>query len=525
MTKRMWTTMLSRSALTGLAAISLVVCGACGPREPATDAERLARGRELVEQMSARLAAATALSATTTETRDIVRFSGKKETVSQTAVYTVRRPDRFYVKMTGGRGLETWYNGKMLTIAAHPDKVFAQAPMPETIDRTLDAIAERYDMALPMGDLFYSSAAKALLSDTTTGGYAGKENVGNTPAVHLAFKDVGVDWDLWLPERGDPLPLRLKVVQKSRTGQPVIDLTFTSWDLAAKVTDATFVPKVPAEYEGIAHAAARRGGQGQCGCAGGGATCTGQEVARFVRLKGSQIMKAQDTARNPITLVLVTVLATMVGLAPIVAQVRAGNRGAVAKGNNGAAAAGPRGAAVKTEEGYAAAGRRGAVVSGEEGYAAVGRHGNVVTGEEVDVQGGAVGRRGAVVVGEEGAVGVGRHGGVVVADRYESYDAWKAVAAVGAGIAIGTMLAKPPAAATPVVVTETTYLYQDGVYYTKVMSSGTVVYQVVEPPAGAIITTLPAGCKSVNVANVAYHQCGPTYYSRVSNGYQVVVLK
>ena len=249
MTVRTWNTTLSRLALAALAAISLV---ACGPREPTSDAERLTRGRELVEQMSARLASAKTVTATTTEVRDIVRVSGSKESVSQTGVYTVRRPDRFYAKMTGGRGLETWYNGKTLTIAAHPDKVFAQAPMPETIDRTLDAIAERYDMALPMGDLFYSSAAKALLSDTATGGYVGQENVGTTPAVHLAFKDVGVDWDVWLPVQGDPLPLRLKVVQKSRKGQPVIDLTFTSWDLAPQITDATFVPKVPAEYEGIA---------------------------------------------------------------------------------------------------------------------------------------------------------------------------------------------------------------------------------------------------------------------------------
>jgi hypothetical protein len=258
----MGNTMRSRSVVAGLAAISLVVCAACGPREPGTEAERLARGRELVEQMSARLAAATAVTATTTEVRDIVRVSGAKESVSQTGVYTVRRPDRFYVKMTGGRGLETWYNGKTLTIAAHPDKVFAQAPMPETIDRTLDAIAERYDMALPMGDLFYSSAAKALLSDTARGGYVGKENVGTTPAVHLAFKDVGVDWDVWLPVQGDPLPLRLKVVQKGRTGQPAADITFTSWDFAPKITDATFVPEVPAEYEGIAlvqRAAAVRG--------------------------------------------------------------------------------------------------------------------------------------------------------------------------------------------------------------------------------------------------------------------------
>ena len=103
MTVRTRKTIFSELALAGLAAISLV---ACGTREPATDAERLARGRELVQQMSARLAAATAVSATTTEVRDIVRVSGSKESVSQTGVYTVRRPDRFHTKMTGGRGLE-----------------------------------------------------------------------------------------------------------------------------------------------------------------------------------------------------------------------------------------------------------------------------------------------------------------------------------------------------------------------------------------------------------------------------------
>jgi hypothetical protein len=68
-------------------------------------------------------------------------------------------------------------------------------------------------------------------------------------------------------------------------------------------------------------------------------------------------------------------------------------------------------------------------------------------------------------------------------------------------------------------------VYQDGVFYTKVMSSGAVVYQVVGPPAGAIIVTLPANCKSVRVGNASYTQCGPTYYTRVSTGYQVVVLK
>ena len=180
---------------------------------------------------------------------------------------------------------------------------------------------------------------------------------------------------------------------------------------------------------------------------------------------------------RPMHLVLAATATTLVILANLVqttAQVRAGRRGAVAHGEHGTVAAGRRGVAVKGEEGhYAAAGRRGAVVSGEEGYAAVGRRGAVVAGDEGAV---AVGRRGAVVVGEEGAAAVGRYGRVVVGDHYESHEGWKTAAAVAggvaAGIAMGTILSRPPAAATTVVVSGSTYYVHDNVYYTRVMTGG-----------------------------------------------------
>ena len=50
-------------------------------------------------------------------------------------------------------------------------------------------------------------------------------------------------------------------------------------------------------------------------------------------------------------------------------------------------------------------------------------------------------------------------------------------------------------------------------------------YQVVEAPAGAVITTLPAGCKNVASGGTTYSQCGSTHYAKVANGYQVVVLQ
>jgi hypothetical protein len=188
--------------------------------------------------------------------------------------------------------------------------------------------------------------------------------------------------------------------------------------------------------------------------------------------------------------------------------VRSSRRGVVARGEEGkGAAVGRRGAVVKGEEGYAAVGRRGAVVKGEEGYAAVNRRG------------------GAVVAGEEGYAAVGRHGGVVVGNRYEDYEAWRAVAGVGAAIAIGTMLARPPSGAVAMTVGGSSYWYQNNTYYTRVYSGGSVAYQVCGPPAGAIIRTLPAGCGAARVGAVTYQRCGSTYYQRVGTGYQVVVLR
>ena len=113
-------------------------------------------------------------------------------------------------------------------------------------------------------------------------------------------------------------------------------------------------------------------------------------------------------------------------------------------------------------------------------------------------------------------------------ERYESYEGWKVAAGVAggvaAGIAIGTMLATPPRASTTVVVSGTNYMYADGAYYEQVYYGGSVSYRVVAAPPGAVIVTLPAGCRVTVVGNVSYQQCGTTYYQRVSTGYRVVVF-
>lgn len=232
--------------------LSAGLISACGEREPRTDAEKLARGKEIVEKMSARLGGAQAFSVSTREARDQVKPSGEAQKVNITRETVVRRnPDRLYTKTAGDTQNEAWYDGVGLTLVLHKDKVFGQARMPETLDRTLDAMHERYGAAIPVADLIYTSPAKALLTDKTTGGWVGRETVDGKQTDHLAFKDTGVSWDLWIPSTGEPLPAKATVELSDKRLRKV-ELTFSDWNLAPQIASDRFTPTVPKDYEGIA---------------------------------------------------------------------------------------------------------------------------------------------------------------------------------------------------------------------------------------------------------------------------------
>ena len=239
-------------ALVAVAGMSSALAIGCGPGEPRTDAERLARGREIVERMSAKLASAQAFSVTTREVRTEVGANGSTRQVQLSRDAVVRRPDRGYLKASGDRDNEVWYDGIGITVVMHKDKVFSQARAPETLDKMLDALHERYGVSTPLADYFYSSPAKALLADTTTGGWLTRESVAGQETDHLAFKDNGINWELWIPATGDPLPVKAIDEFPDGTRLRRIEMTFTNWNLSPQIGADRFKPVVPADYEGIA---------------------------------------------------------------------------------------------------------------------------------------------------------------------------------------------------------------------------------------------------------------------------------
>jgi hypothetical protein len=227
------------------------VASSCARSEPQTDAARRARGRELIERMGTHLASAKSVAVTTREIGERTEADGSVSLVTLTRDTVIQRPDRLYFKTTGDRNNEGWYDGTALTLVIHADRVFGQARMPETLDGLFEAVHDRYGIHTPLGDFLRSSPAKALLPDTTSGGWLAREMIDGLAVDHLSYKDPQVSWDLWLLSRGQPLPKRLVVEYVDDPRQRKLEVLFNSWNLAPETQDDRFLPSVPADYEAI----------------------------------------------------------------------------------------------------------------------------------------------------------------------------------------------------------------------------------------------------------------------------------
>ena len=237
------------SHLTLIVCATAVATSGCS-REPTTPEARRQRGDEIVRAMSDRLAQATTFTVETTDTRERNR-GGRKVALRTTRQFTVRRPDRIAVQVTGDTDLKGWYDGQKLTFVSDSQKVWVRVNAEPNIDATLDRLAERLAMPMPVADFMYSSPYDALIGTASTGGYVGRETLDGVATIHVAYQHPSVDWDLWVNEQGDPLPKKYRVTDKTLTPPRTVEVVFNKWQLGAAVADAAFAPVVPAGYERI----------------------------------------------------------------------------------------------------------------------------------------------------------------------------------------------------------------------------------------------------------------------------------
>ena len=248
MNKKQW--VISAACL--LIAVTAMACGEAGTStSTANSADSKAKAEQLLTKMTEKLKSTPAFSFKTAEITDRPKRGGGAEKLNIARDVTVKTPDRLYFKATGDRDLEAFYDGKSMILMSHKDKVWGQLNAPPTLTETVDRIEVHYGMPLPVADLLGLDATGKLRNAANVGSIEKKETVGGVECDVLKFQNPDVDWEVWIPVTGEPLPKKFHAKYKTAKGQPESTIEFSDWNLSPQITDTTFLANIPDEYEGI----------------------------------------------------------------------------------------------------------------------------------------------------------------------------------------------------------------------------------------------------------------------------------
>src|SRR5262249_39829126 len=130
--------------------------------------------------------------------------------------------------------------GKNMTLSCKADNSFATIPAPKNIDATIDKVRREFHIDAPGADLLYSRPYEVLTEQVTGGRYIGRETVDGVAAYHLAFDGERVDWQVWIQEGSQPLPVRFVVTTKGMRSQPQFTVRLSNWEPGARISPVMF---------------------------------------------------------------------------------------------------------------------------------------------------------------------------------------------------------------------------------------------------------------------------------------------
>ena len=206
-----------------------------------------AEADRMLKQMTDYLASLESFRVRSSAVDELVTTTGQKIQIITESAVSVNRPNRLRSEQVGGSaGLSYLYDGKTMTLYCKANNTFGTVPAPPTLDATIDMARKQYQIEAPGADLLYSHPYDILTEQVKGGQFIGREIIADSPANHLAFTGDEVDWQIWVQDGPQPLPLRFVITTKTMKEQPEFTVQMSNWEPQAKLPDSTFEFKAPA---------------------------------------------------------------------------------------------------------------------------------------------------------------------------------------------------------------------------------------------------------------------------------------
>jgi hypothetical protein len=165
--------------------------------------------------------------------------------------YLLARPNRLRIEETADDKHRLYlYDGKNFTVWARLVNYYATAPAPPTIGELLDKAVEKYDIDLPLYDLYNWGTKDNGIDKIKTAVDIGPSAVEGVTCEHYAFHQEGVDWQIWIQLGEFPLPRKLVITTLTDDARPQHSDTLT-WNLAPSFNDGAFAFDPPPDAKRV----------------------------------------------------------------------------------------------------------------------------------------------------------------------------------------------------------------------------------------------------------------------------------
>jgi len=244
--------MTSRYLVLGLLAMSAATTGVSAQTAPATTtppaAAAAAPAANLVDpaavqalkDMGAHLRTLKRFGVSTELTGERVLADGQKLQHTATADMDVDTPSRLRIMMLSARNeRELYWDGKVVTLFTPAQKYYSQVEFSGTVGELVKKLEDRYNVEVPMSDLFTWGTPAAPLDKLDSAMNAGQDFVGKDLCDQYAFRKDMIDFQIWITTGDKPLPRKIVITNRADEARPQ-SVSLLEWNLKPTFTNATF---------------------------------------------------------------------------------------------------------------------------------------------------------------------------------------------------------------------------------------------------------------------------------------------
>ncbi|MGE3181982.1 MAG: DUF2092 domain-containing protein [Phycisphaerae bacterium] len=187
-----------------------------------------------MKAMSDFLKGLNAFEFTTESDFDVVDVGDQKLQFTRRMTVQVKRPDHLRATSSGAEWNKSYYfDGKNVSLFDEDAKVYSRVEAPANIGQMLDHMSDTYGLSVPTGDFLYDDVFETLTEYVQQARYVGETMLDGKKCHHLAFRQDSVDWQIWIADGKEPLPLKLVVTYKDEPTSPQYVARFVEWKTKA----------------------------------------------------------------------------------------------------------------------------------------------------------------------------------------------------------------------------------------------------------------------------------------------------